>query len=79
MKDSQPYMYYYEDYGGWLKVDGDYGRAMNIGETFHLLLDKELKIPCRLGLAGKHLWYLEIGEFQVHLILWKNKKYEIED
>lgn len=76
--NQQLYMYYHKAYGCWLKVDGDCGRAMNVGESFKIHIGEGINIPCRLGLAGKHLWYLEIGLYQVKLNLRINEIYEIE-
>jgi hypothetical protein len=78
MKCPQKYMRYYNNYGCWLKVEGDYGRAMNPGEAFNLPLGKELSVPCRLKLAGQKLWYVEIGPYQVKMNLRINEIYEIE-
>ena len=77
MKHQQKYMMYHKDYGCWLKVEGDCGRAMNPGESFNLRLGKELCVPCRLGLVGMNIWYLEVGPYQVKMNLRMNEIYEI--
>ncbi|MFC0560794.1 hypothetical protein [Halalkalibacter alkalisediminis] len=79
MKHQRIYMRYYKDYGCWLKVDGDYGRAMDSGESFNLCLSKVVSVPCRLGLTGQRLWYVEIGSNQLKLNLRINEIYEIEN
>ncbi|WP_019156395.1 hypothetical protein [Robertmurraya massiliosenegalensis] len=78
MKNRQMYMQFHKDYGCWLKVVGDYGKAMYPGESFHLLLGNKLRIPCRLKVAGQRLWYVEIGTEQVRLNLRMNEIYEIQ-
>lgn len=79
MKHQQIYMRYDKEYGCWLRVEGDWGGAMSPGQSFNLFLDKELKVPCRLRLAGQQLWYMEIGSNQVKLNLRVNEIYEIEN
>lgn len=79
MRHQQIYMWYYKDYGCWLKVEGEHGRAMAPGESFNLCLGKELSVPCRLGLAEQRLWYVEIGPYQVKLTLRMNEIYKIEN
>lgn len=79
MKHQQTYIWYYKEYGCWLKNEEDCGRAMGPGESFNLCLGKDLSVPCRLGLAGQRLWYVEIGPNQVKLNLRINEIYEIEN
>ncbi|KAA9013812.1 hypothetical protein [Niallia endozanthoxylica] len=79
MNHQRKYLWYYKDYGCWIKVEGDYARAMNPGESFNLRLDKELSVPCHLKLAEQQLWYVEIGLNQVKLNLRMNEVYEIEN
>lgn len=79
MNPYPKYIWYYKDYGCWIKVEGDHGKAMNPGDFFNLRLSNELKIPCHLRLNKQQQWYIELGQNKVKLNLRKNEVYEIED
>ncbi|HSH25683.1 MAG TPA: hypothetical protein VLA13_09135 [Massilibacterium sp.] len=79
MKRHPKYIWYYNDYGCWIKSDGEYGKTMYPGDSFNLRLSNELIVPCHLGLNGQQLWYVELGQYKVKLNLRKNEIYEIED
>lgn len=79
MKRQPKYIWYYKDYGCWVKVEGDCGKAMNSGDSFNMRLGKELRVPCHLRIDKQQLWYVEVGQYKVRLNLQINEIYEIED